>query len=120
MRSGEERSDMDVDEYLWPLTGDATLVDWRALTAELQIRERLAEISAHVREVHVQPRLARLGRLAPAARLEVTRSIIDGPAEGPPWAQTLKDPVPRALRDEWAALSQQLRELQTCEKTTDH
>ena len=109
-----ERFHMNVDEYLWPLTGEVTPIDWDALTAELQIRERLAEIIAHVREMHVQPRLARLGaRRDPIMVREITCSVINGPAEGPMWLQTLQEPVPRALREEWARLTKQLRELYT-------
>ena len=112
MRRVEDPSEANVDEYLWPLTGNMAAVDWSALAEELQIRERLAAIKAHVYEMHVRPRLARLHlRRTPAETREVTGRIIEGPPEGPLWEQTLKDPVPRALREEWSALTQRLREL---------
>ena len=114
MRRAEDPCDTNIDEYLWPLTGNMAAVDWSVLAEELEIRERLVEIKAHVCEMHVLPRLARLGpRSTPAAIDDVTRSIIDGPPEGPLWAQTLKNPVPRALREEWSALTGRLRILQT-------
>jgi hypothetical protein len=100
----------EVDEYLWPLTGELWPIDWSSLAEEIHIRERLAEIAAHVRDTHLRPRLRRLGP-APSAALvaAMTQSIVDGPADGPLWAQVLKDPVPRALREEWARLTQRLR-----------
>ena len=113
MRSADDRTEMQIDEYLWPLTGSMTAIDWPSVTEELQIRERLAEISAHVHEQHVQPRLRRLNVRASTALTEaVTRGIIAGAADGPPWTQTLRDPVPRALRDEWAQLAERLRAIQ--------
>lgn len=108
------------DEYLWPLTGEPWWVDWAALTEELQIRQRVAEIMTHVRETHLQPRLRRLGTSPPLARVTaVTQSVIAGPQEGPVWAQTLKAPVPGALRDEWAQLTERLRVLEQ-QRTRSH
>ncbi len=111
MRGPEtERSDAEVDEYLWPLTGELSSIDWQLLTEELHIRERLAEIRAHVHETHVHSRLRRLGTHAGSAvRQAVTQTIIAGPEDGAPWAQTLKEPVPRALRAEWDQLAERLR-----------
>ncbi len=112
MGRDEYRTDTEIDEYLWPLTGDASSVRWESVTEELHLRQRLAAIMAHVREVHVEPRLRRLGAPAGSAYSQSTaESIIAGPEDGPPWAQTLKEPVPRALREEWDNLAQQLREL---------
>jgi len=112
MGQDEYRTDTEVDEYLWPLTGDVSSVDWESITEELHIRQRLAEIMAHVRETHLQPRLRRLGARANSAdSRSITESIIAGPGDGPPWAQTLKEPVPRALREQWNELVQRLREL---------
>jgi len=112
MEPDEYRTDTEVDEYLWPLTGDASCVRWESVTEELHIRQRLAEILAHVRETHVQPRLRRLGVSANSAgSRSITESIIAGPGDGPPWAQALKEPVPRALREEWNELAQRLRDL---------
>jgi hypothetical protein len=114
MRRSEDQHEVEIDEYLWPLTGDMSPIDWPSLTEELQIRERLAEISAHVREAHVRPRLARLGvRVTSALTEAVAQGIVAGPEDGPPWAQTLREPVPRALRDEWSRLTSRLRELRT-------
>lgn len=111
MSDSDQRAD-EVDEYLWPLTGSSWAVDWVSLNEELQIRCRLAEILSHVREVHVAPRLRRFGAGAPTnAMAAVAQSIIEGPAGGPCWAQTLRAPVPRALRDEWHELAQRLRTL---------
>jgi hypothetical protein len=95
-----------VDEYLWPLTGDDTKVDWRALAEEMQVRERLSAISTHVHETHVAPRLRRMGLGATHA---ARTAVIDGPNDGAPWEKRLKAPVPAALRDEWARLAQRLR-----------
>ena len=112
MRRDEYRTDAEVDEYLWPLTGDASSVHWECIAEELHIRQRLAEILAHVRETHVQPRLRRFGTRVNSAHIRsITESVIAGPGDGPPWAQTLKEPVPRALREEWNELAQRLGEL---------
>jgi len=110
MRTDTEHTDTAIDEYLWPLTGDLTAVNWEALAEEMQLRERLAEITAHVRELHVQPRLRRLGtQPSPTLVRAMTEGVITGPEGGPPWLQTLREPVPRALRDEWATLTERLR-----------
>ena len=102
----------EVDEYLWPLNGDTYSIHWEYITEELHIRRRLAEILAHVREAYIQPRLRRLGASAnPATNRRIPESIIAGPGDGPPWAQTLKEPVPRELREEWNELAQRLQEL---------
>jgi len=69
----------------------------------------LGEILAHVREHHLRPRLRRLGAAVPAD--VATQAIIAGPADGPPWLQALKEPVPRALREEWQELTRRLRAL---------
>ncbi len=109
MGRDEYRTDAEVDEYLWPLTGDTSCVHWESVAEELQIRQRLAEILAHTREMHVRPRLRSLGvRDGCSSARTVTASIIAGPADGPPWAQSLRHPVPRALRDEWDELAQRL------------
>ena len=103
----------EIDEYLWPLTGEVSSMDWQPVVEELQIRQRLADIMAHVREMHVRPRLARLGpRASETMRCAVTESIIDGPEGGPPWTQTLREPVPRGLRDEWNQLAGRLCEIE--------
>ncbi len=113
MQSDEDRLETEIDEYLWPLTGDLSPINWEYLSEELHIRERLAEIMMHVREMHLTPRLRRLEpRLASTVTQAVAQAIIAGPENGPPWAQTLKDPVPRALRDEWKQLTQRLREIE--------
>ena len=102
-----------VDEYLWPLTGEVQQIDWESLAEQLRIRGRLADIAAHVRELHLRPRLRRLGpRPALAMIAAVTESLIEGPAGGPAWDQRLKAPVPSGLRDEWNQLAQRLRELE--------
>jgi len=102
----------EIDEYLWPLTGDMSQVDWTALTEELRIRARLGEIMGHVRERHVQPRIRRLGQRTSQAAIDaLTARVIAGPADGPPWLQTLHEPVPRALREEWSDLARRLHEL---------
>jgi len=112
MRSDDDRIEMGVDEYLWPLTGDLSPIDWEYLSEELHIRERLAEIMTHVREMHLMPRLRRLGpRVTSSMVQSVAQAVIAGPEAGPPWAQSLKEPVPRALRDEWNQLAQRLREI---------
>lgn len=103
----------EVDEYLWPLTGDFSAINWQALSEELRIRERLAEILAHVRAMHVEPRLRRSGPRPSAALLRaLTEGIVDGPESAPPWQQQLKGSVPRALREEWTRLAQELREVE--------
>ena len=123
MGRDQYRTDIEVDEYLWPLTGNISSVHWESITEELHIRQRLAEIMAHIREAHIQPRLRRLGAQANAAYIRsITESIIAGPGDGPPWAQTLKEPVPRALREEWNELAQRLGELnglQRCRRNTE-
>ena len=112
MGRDEYRTDTEVDEYLWPLTGDTSSIHWESITEELHIRQRMAEILAHVREAHIQPRLRRLGARANSAySRSITESIIAGPGDGPPWAQTLKEPVPLALREEWNELAQRLGEI---------
>src|SRR5260370_12317353 len=104
------RFEAEVDEYLWPLTGSTAYVDWNALAEELRIRKRLGQITAHVHEMHVHPRLRRFGsRLSSTAIAEITAGVIVGPPDGPPWLQTLKEPVPRALREEWPACVGALR-----------
>jgi hypothetical protein len=120
MRRDEYRTDTEVDEYLWPLTGDTSSVRWESITEELHIRQRLAEILAHVREAHVQPRLRHLGARTNSAHIRsITESIIAGPGDGPPWAQTLKEPVPRALREEWNELAQRLGKLNGIQRRRD-
>jgi hypothetical protein len=105
-------TDTEIDEHLWPLTGDTFSIHCESFTEELHIRQRLAEILAHVREAHIEPRLRRLGARASAAYVRnITESIIAGPGDGPPWAQTLKEPVPLALREEWNQLAQRLCEI---------
>lgn len=112
MRREDNRADIEVDEYLWPLTGDQPSIRWELVTEELRIRQRLAEMVTHVREMHVRPRVRQLStRVAFAQSRSIVASIITGPEDGPPWAQSLKEPVPRALRDEWTRLTQRLREL---------
>ena len=103
----------DVDEYLWPLTGDTAQMDWSSLAEEIQLRQRLAEIAAHVSTMHVRPRLARwqVQPVGPALADAIRQGVMAGPVDGPPWEQTLKEPVPRALREEWAQLARRLRQL---------
>ena len=104
-------TESEVDEYLWPLTGDFLSVNWQLLAEELHIRTRLNEILAHVREVHIRPRLRVLGPCpSPHAIRATTQAIIAGPDDGPLWMQTLHHPVPRALREEWAMLAERLRD----------
>ena len=112
MMGDTDRHAYEIDEYLWPLTGGAWTVDWESLNEELQIRQRLAEILSHVREVHFTPRLRRL-RAGAAANVvaAVTESVVEGPPDGPVWAQTLREPVPRALRDEWRQLARRLHNI---------
>lgn len=112
MRKHDDQIEPDVDEYLWPLTGELSPINWEALAEELHIRDRLAVIMAHVRELHLEPRLRRLGAGASADMTRVlTETVIAGPESGPPWEQRLRDPVPRALREEWEQLSRRLCEL---------
>lgn len=112
MGRDEYRTDTEIDEYLWPLTGDACSIQWEYVTEELQIRQRLAEIMAHVMEAHVRPRLRHLGaRYNSAYGRSIEQSVVEGPENGPPWARTLKEPVPRALREEWAQLAERLQVL---------
>jgi hypothetical protein len=112
MPNDDETREIQIDEYMWPLTGEATPFDWTALTEELQIRTRLGAILAHVRDTHIAPRVRRLGPSPSRDRIRaVEESIIAGPAAGPVWVQTLREPVPRALRDEWRALTQRLSDI---------
>ncbi len=114
MGRDEYRTDTEVDEYLWPLTGDTSSIQWESVAEELHIRQRLAEIMAHTREMHVRPRLRSLGlRDDSSSGRNVTASIVAGPEDGPPWMQSLHHPVPRALRDEWDQLAQRLFALHT-------
>jgi hypothetical protein len=110
--SADEKADWpaEVDEYLWPLTGEAAPIDWTLLTEELRVRQRLLEIMAHVREMHIEPRVRRAGA-SPSTALgsAIAASIVAGRPDAPPWEQVLLAPVPRALRDEWAELAQRLR-----------
>jgi hypothetical protein len=117
MRTDDDQVETEIDEYLWPLTGDLSPINWEHLSEEMHIRERLAEILAHVREMHVVPRQRQLGpRVAPAT---IVQAVIAGPENGPPWEQTLKEPVPRALRDEWNQLAARLRTLAgRCDRET--
>ncbi len=109
MRKDTERIDAEVDEYLWPLTGTVTQVDWSSLAEELHIRERLAEIMTHVNDMHLQPRIRQLGVRSSTERVRAaTEAILAGPPSGPPWAQRLREPVPRALREEWDELARRL------------
>ncbi len=103
------RQDLEIDEYLWPLTGALWAVDWQLLAEELQVRRRLVDIMAHVRAMHLEPRTRRLGARASVTSVRaVSESVISGPEQGPPWMQTLHEPVPRVLREEWRQLSQRL------------
>ena len=111
MESDIER-DENLDEYLWPLTGAVPAVDWSSLSDELQIRTRLAEIITHVRTTHLARRLRRLGTRPSATLVQATtQALITGPVDGQPWEQTLKEPVPRALCDEWADLGERLQRI---------
>jgi len=104
-----EAYETEIDEYMWPLTGESTAFNWTALTEELELRARLGTILAHVREMHISPRVRRLGpRPTPDQIRAVEASVITGPTAGPLWAQTLHEPVPRALRDEWQGLTRRL------------
>jgi hypothetical protein len=121
MRRDEYRADIEVDEYLWPLTGDPPSIQWELVTEELRIRQRLTEIVTHVRDMHVRPRVRQLSnRVAFTQSRSIVESIITGPEDGPPWAQSLKEPVPRALRDEWTRLTQRLRELNVSRMFPQH
>ncbi len=113
MRKTERTAEAEMDQYLWPLTGESAAIDWESLVEELRIRERLGEILAHVRATHLGPRLRRLrvSTVTPALMQAITESVIAGPHNGPPWAQILKEPVPRALREEWNELAARLRDL---------
>lgn len=109
MSGSYETYENAIDEYMWPLTGESTAFDWSALTEELELRARLGTILAHVRDMHIAPRLRRLGpRPSPDQIRAVEASVIAGPTAGPLWAQTLREPVPRALRDEWQELTHRL------------
>ncbi|MFQ5664871.1 MAG: hypothetical protein ACE5I7_00415 [Candidatus Binatia bacterium] len=109
---GNFDQDAEFDEYLWPLNGEASGINLDLLSEELRIRQRLAEIMAHVRETHLQPRLRRwASRLTCETTKAVAQAIVAGPEEGPPWEQALGHPVPRALRDEWRQLASRLRAL---------
>jgi hypothetical protein len=104
----------EFDEYLWPLTDATWPLDWSRLADEHRLRQRLDEILTHVEALHVTPRLRRLGANASAtARLALTQSIIAGPLDGQPWERTLREPIPRALREEWQRLGAELRALRT-------
>jgi hypothetical protein len=107
----------EVDEYLWPLTGEASPIDWILLTEELGIRSRLLEIMAHVRAAHIEPRVRRAGA-SPSTPLgqAIAGAIVTGPPNAAPWQQVLRAPVPRALREEWTALAERLREIETSRK----
>ena len=110
MGRDEYRTDTEIDEYLWPLTGDACSIQWEYVTEELQIRQRLAAIMAHVMETHVRPRVRHLGaRASSTYSRSIEQSLIEGPEDGPPWTRTLKEPIPRALREEWAELAERLQ-----------
>ncbi len=109
----ERTAEAEMNQYLWPLTGESSAINWASLVEELRIRRRLGEILAHVRATHLGPRLRRLRVTAvtPALTQAITESVIAGPDNGPPWTQTLKEPVPRALREEWNELAARLRDL---------
>ena len=112
MPGRSEPYETEIDEYMWPLTGESTAFNWSSLTEELEIRTRLGAILGHVRDMHIAPRLRRLGpRPSPDRVRAVEESVISGPANGPLWAQSLHEPVPRALRDEWGALTRRLSEI---------
>lgn len=115
MPEDREPYDTEIDEYMWPLTGEATVFNWSVLAEEVEIRTRLGEILAHVRDMHIAPRLRRIGpRPSPDMIRAVEENVIDGPTAGPLWAQTLKEPVPRALRDEWQELTRRLSQIEGC------
>lgn len=102
----------DFDEYLWPLTDAVWPVNWTRITEEHRLRQRLQEILTHVEETHVAPRVRRLGvQASPAARDAIKQAVIAGPLDGPLWERTLRDPVPRVLREEWIGLCDELRAL---------
>ena len=104
-----EPYETEIDEYMWPLTGESAAFNWTVLAEEMEIRTRLGAILAHVRDMHIAPRVRRLGP-RPSADLirAVEESVIAGPAAGPLWARTLREPVPRVLRDEWHELTRRL------------
>jgi len=102
----------DFDEYLWPLTDSVWPVNWSRVTEEHRLRQRLQEILTHVEETHVAPRVRRLGvQASPAVMAAIKQAVIAGPLDGPLWERTLRDPVPRALQDEWLRLRDELRAL---------
>ena len=107
--SDQSRLAEQFDEYLWPLTDATWPLDWRRLANEHRLRARLNEILAHVQATHVAPRVRRLSSANPAVETAITQRIVSGPPDGEPWQLALHEPVPRALRDEWASLSAELR-----------
>ena len=113
-----EGHEVQVDEYLWPLTDTAWPLDWRRFAHEHRLRQRVNEILAHVHATHVAPRLRRLGASNPSTVAAITQRIVSGPSDGEPWQLVLHEPVPRALRDEWAALSAELRDATQPTKVT--
>ena len=107
----DQRDDTDqFDEYLWPLAGAPWELRLTELAPQDGRRRRLEEIYQHVQEHHVQPRLRRLGKNPSAALVDqVTETIVEGATGAPLWERRLKEPVPRALRDEWRALCDELQ-----------
>jgi hypothetical protein len=102
----------EFDEFLWPLTDVTWPISWQRVAEESRLRKRLDEILVHVQETHVAPRLRRLGTQTSATELAlVAQSVVSGPPDGPYWERRLHEPVPRALRDEWVALTAELRAL---------
>ncbi len=98
------------DEYLWPLTRLPWSIDMAALGERDLPMRRLQEIYRHVDETHLQPRLRRLGRNpSPSLVAQVTRNVIDGSPSDPLYMRHLREPVPRALREEWKSLCEQIR-----------
>ena len=114
----QETPSTQFDEYLWPLTEAAWPLDWRRFAEEHRLRQRLNEILAHVHAMHVLPRVRRLSAGNRTAEAAITQSIISGLPGGEPWQLSLHEPVPRALRDEWAALSAELRAMSRRPTTT--
>jgi hypothetical protein len=57
----EYRTDTEIDEYLWPLTGDVSTVDWESFTEELRIRKRLQVLREESNEL--AQRLQKLNEL---------------------------------------------------------